>query len=134
MANSLDRVIVQEGPRNAVVRLTGSLDTSDVTLAPVISLTDFTNNDSRLTLVGFRVDEVEFAMQNTLGVTLYWESATPQAIVNLALEGEFCFSGGLIPDSSRLGYTGNICLSTVGFQVGKPNMFTVNLEMVKLYR
>lgn len=134
MANTLDRVIVQEGWRNASVRLTGSLDTSDVTLAPVISLTDFQNNDKRLTLSGFRLDEVRFALQNTMGVTLYWESAVPQALVNLALEGEFCFSGGLIPDTTRLDYTGNICLSTTGFQVGKPNMFTIQLDLIKLYR
>jgi hypothetical protein len=134
VANSLDRVIVQEGPRNAVVRLTGSLDTSDIAIAPVISLQDFSNNDPRMTLIGFRVDEIEFAMQSNLGLTVYWDSMNPQAIANIAQIGEFEWEGGLIPDATRPGYTGNISISSSGFLAGKPNMFTVNLEMVKLYR
>ena len=72
MANVYDRQVVEEGPRNAVVKLTGVLDSTDASFVPVIALSDFTNNDKNLVLTGFRFDEVEYSISDPLGVTLSW--------------------------------------------------------------
>ncbi len=136
MANSLGIKILQEGPRNAIVKLTGILDSSDITAASVIALSDFTNNDQNLYLTGFRVDFIEFSMTNGIEINLFWNSNNPEQITPLAGRGKFGGRnyGGITPDSTRAGYDGSITLSTTGFTVGIPANFTVILEMVKLYR
>ena len=136
MANVYDRQVVEEGPRNAVVKLTGVLDSTDASFVPVIALSDFTNNDKNLVLTGFRFNEVEYSISDPLGVTLSWMGTNPQTIVAIAGRGEICAEehGGLLPDTSRAGYTGDIQLSTTGFVIGKIANYTLILELVKLYR
>lgn len=136
MANVLDRQITQEGPRNAVVKLTGVLDSADALENPAIALGDFINNDQNLVLIGFRVDLIEWSMTQALEVQLSWASNNPQQIFPLAGRGRIYGNnyGGFIPDSSRAGYTGAINLTTDGYQIGTVQNFTIILELVKLYR
>jgi len=142
MANVLDMRVVQEGPRNAIVKLTGYLDSGDVVEQSVISLANFKNNDQQLYLTGFRVDHLEFSMSTGLEIMLAWNSATPQQITPLAGRGKFGARnyGGLLPDTTLPGYDGSINLSTTGasfgsiqFAAGQIANFTVVLELVKLY-
>lgn len=133
--NSFDRQIMLDGPRNAVVKLTGVLDTSDVVVVSAIALQDFTNNDTRQTLVGFRVDEVEFSISDGIQLLLAWDGLSPQQI--FALSGRGCIEGerygGFTPDQTRDGYNGNINLTSTGFVPGSIKNFTVVVELVKLY-
>lgn len=135
MANSLDRQITEEGPRNAIVKLTGVLDTNDITEAPAIALSDFKNNDSRMQLTGLRADMLEYSIAQGLEVLLYWHSATPKLIYPLARAGRiFSWSyGGFLPDPLLAGYTGDIDLVTKGFVPGSTMTFVVVLELIKLY-
>ncbi len=134
MANATVKKILQEGPRNAVVKLTGLLDTSDVTLISAIALTDFTNNDPNLVLTGFRVDVIEYSMSDNAKVNLYWNATAPEPIALLA--GRFRFNsrcyGGNTPTTANPGYDGTINLITLGWTVS--TNYTVILELVKLYR
>lgn len=133
--NSLEMQITEEGPRNAVVKLTGYVDSGDVSEVPAISLTDFINNDKNLVLTGFRVDLIEWSISNSLEVNLYWQSLNPQQIYNLAGRGRISSTnyGGFLPDTTREGYSGNINLITAGFNAGTICNFTIILELVKLY-
>jgi len=141
MANSVDKVIVEEGWRNATVRYVGVLDVSDEVITPAIALTDFSNNDDRAgTLVGFRVDEIEFSISEGMGILLYWNSNVPKLITALQGTGEICFKkqGGLQPDQALPGYDGNINLVTNGqgsiiSGQGATPMFTLKIKLVKLY-
>jgi hypothetical protein len=136
--NILDRQITEEGPRNAVVKLTGTLDTSDIYETPAISVGDFSNNEKAVTLTGFRVDMMEYSIGQGLEILLEWNSAIPKQIFSIAGRGKiFSYSyGGFIPDATRTGYDGSINLKTTGFaqQSVSPQNFTVVLELVKLYR
>ena len=136
MANVLDRQITEEGPRNAVVKLTGVLDSSDALEAPAISLGDFTNNDQNLILKGFRIDLIEWSMSQPMEVQISWDSLNPQQVFPLAGRGRISATnyGGFLPDESRAGYTGNISLTTNGYIPGTVQNFTIILELVKLYR
>lgn len=136
MANSLEMQITEEGPRNAVVKLTGVVDTSDISEIPAVSLTDFTNNDPNLVLIGFRVDLIEWSMSQDLEINLAWNSLHPQQIFPIAGRGRINSSnyGGFIPDKTRTGYDGSINLVSTGFSAGTTQNFTVILELVKLYR
>ena len=140
MANSLDIQITQEGPRNAVVKLTGYLDSGDVIEQSAIALSDFTNNDQNLYLSGFRVDTIEWSMSTGLEIMLAWNSNQPKQIYPIAGRGRIVAKnyGGFTPDNTRKGYDGSINLSTVGassgtFVSGQVANFTVVLELVKLY-
>lgn len=135
MANQTDLDLIEEGPRNAVVRLAGVLTESDVNLVSVVPLSMFLNNDVRMTLVGLRVDGIDFTISEPLRGVLYWNGGTPQLISAMAQseELEYRSIGGLLPDRTRTGYDGSINFRTFGFVPGSTQSYTVLLRLVKLY-
>ena len=136
MANSIDYQLTEEGPRNAVVKLTGYLDTTNVSETPAIDITQlFHNNDTRMVLVGLRVDLIEWSISTGLEVNLAWQSSNPQQIYLLAGRGRINSTnyGGFIPDMTRPQYNGDINLTTVGYTPGTVSNFSIILELVKLY-
>lgn len=136
MANQFQKVILEEGPRNAIVRLTALLDTSDLSWVSAVQLSDFTNNEPQQRLVGLRLNEVEFSVSEPTVAVLAWNAASPQLAVTMAQSGElnFCRRGGLLPDQTRSGYDGSLNLTTTGFFPGTPSGITVLLMLVKLYK
>lgn len=136
MANQTDLQLIEEGPRNAVVRLAGVLTDSDVSLVSVIPLSLFLNNEPRMTLVGLRVNKLSYSISDPLKVGLYWNGGTPQLLAALAQSEELEFDkvGGLLPDQTRTGYDGSINLKSLGFIPGTVQTYSVLLRLVKLYR
>lgn len=145
MANQLDVQITQEGPRNAVVKLTGVLDSSNITETPAISLLDCTaNEDTRFgNLVGFRVDLLEYVIGGGIEVLLEWNSNQPKQIAPLSGRGRISATnyGGFVPDRTLAGYDGSINLRTRNFIPGVDGQgnsivqnFTIILELIKLYK
>ncbi len=139
MANSLTKDIVLDGWRNAVVRLTGVLDTSDISEIPAIRLSDFQNNEVIKTLSGFRVDRVTYVIGQGIEVQLLWHATHGKMIAAIAGRGvtEGSHYGGWQPDSTLDGYDGSIDLVTTGYGLqpifGTVQNFSVVLEMTKLY-
>lgn len=135
----VDNVIIEEGWRNAVVKLTGVLTNSDVSEVSVITPSQFSNNDkTQAALVGFRVDHITYSIANALEVLLAWNGGSPQVITPLSGRGKMDVTddGGFLPDQTRTGYDGSINLSTTGYTAaaGTTQNFTVLLRLVKLYR
>jgi len=142
MANVTAKQILQDGPRNAIVKLTGTLDTSNVTLTPAISLSDFSANEGtgNTILSGFRVDLVEWSISSGLEILLEWNSTTPKQIVPIAGRGRLDANpyGGMLPNSALAGYDGNINLKTTGFgsataTEGAAQNYSVLIELIKIY-
>lgn len=132
---ALERQITQEGPRNAIVKLTGVLTTGDIS-ETAVSLLDMQNNDTRQVLVGFRVDMLEYSIGGGLEILLAWNSSVPQQIFPISGRGRIYGwnYGGFIPDRTKGGYDGSIVLTTTGFPPGGPaQFFTVVMELIKLY-
>jgi hypothetical protein len=137
MSNVLDKQILEEGPRNAVVKLTGVLDTSNMSEVPAIRLADFVNNDANAgTLVGLRVDAVMYSMGMNIDLLLSWNGATPQQIMPLAGRGKIDVTGdgGMLPNQLNSGYDGSINLYSTGYVPGTVQNFTVLLRLIKLYK
>lgn len=144
MANVFNKFVLADGWRNAIVTVTGLLDSGDVTIEPFIDLDDFVNNDVTAgELVGLRVDRVQYSMSagSGLEVQLWWEMAPTvggdRLITAVAGQGhdKYKKSGGLIPPLDEVGYMGDIEFTTTGFsRTAGPTGFTVTLELVKLYR
>lgn len=135
MANKVERQILLDGYRNAIVKLTGVLDTTDVAETPAFAMLDFQNNDPYGRFVGFRVDRVEYSIGSGIEILLEWNSVgNPQQITPLAGRGKIdgWWHGGWVPDRTRAGYDGSINLKSSGFMAGKQN-FAITVEMVKLY-
>ena|SRR5690242_15884231 len=133
MSNTFTQQVINDGCRNVQVKIDGFLDSSDAVLVPALDLTSLINNDKNLTLVGIRIDELEFSISPDLVVSLFWEAASPQSIARMAGSYTLHFDGGLFPDRTALNYRGNLLLSTSGWQAGKPEAFSLILWGVKLY-
>lgn len=137
MANQVEKQIIEEGPRNAVVKVTGVLDTSDINLVSFISATDFSNNDAHgLRLVGFRLDAVIYSVGQVLDIILAWNGSVPQLIVPLARSGKIdaTADGGFVPDQTKGGYDGSINISSKQFPAGTTQVFSLLIRLVKLYK
>ena len=137
MANQIEKLIVEEGPRNAIVRIAAVLDTKDITTEGVsfIKLSDFLNNDTRQVLTGLRVDEVIYSLGQTIDVVLSWNGSVPQLILPLARSGrvDAWSDGGFVPDKTRDGYDGSINIKTTGYPAGSIQNLTLLIRLIKLY-
>lgn len=135
MPNSIDVKVVEDGHRNAVVKIVGVLDTSDLAVTPAIPLGLFSGNNPALTLSALGVEDVNYAGSLGLVVNLDWNSAGPQPIC--AMDGEYRrrgVQGGVLgPDQTKAGFDGAINLSTRGYVPGKVYGFTLELKLVKKY-
>ena len=135
MANSLDVRVIHDGHHNAVVKLVGIVDTSDVSAVSAVPLANFITNPPGMTLNGLKVQEIEFSCSHGLIVVLGWNAATEQPIAVFANTGELgdedCVPFN--PDRTAAGYDGSINLSTRGFVPGSIYGFTVILKCVKQF-
>lgn len=136
MANVLERQILIDGWRNAVVQFVGAIDTADPVVVPALALSEFVNNDAQLVLQGLRLKNVTWSLGAGLELTLEWNAADPQKIVELSRTGSLdaCHYGGIDPDLLRPGYDGAINLRTRSFAPGTTAGYTVVAEFVKMYR
>lgn len=142
MANKYSTQILTDGFRNAVVKITGVLDTSDAVLKPAVRLTDFLTNDTaNLRFVGFKLMHIWHAIGDGLEAQVAWNGVNDQLI--LAIDGRgretFAGDGGLVPNQGNTGYDGSINVYTTGYGTGANagmtiQNFSILLEMVKLYK
>ena len=126
MANVVNTQILVDGPRNTVIKVTGVLDTANLTNVVIVDPALLSPVPTQL-----RIDQVEFAISDPLGVLLRWDAATPVDALPLSGWGKLPFRqfGGL-QNNAGVGKNGKITLSTVGWTAGTEN-FTVILQLVK---
>ena len=139
MANQTDVMVLEDGPRNLKVRVTGMLDgvTGNISLIPAVTLASSNNNDPLSgKMVGYRVDHLQYAVGATLSVVIAWQSTNPQLIGVVADSNDQTYreSGGLQPNQGLPGYTGGINVSTQGYAPGVVSGFTLMMDLVKLYK
>lgn len=134
MANAFTTQILVDGPRNAIVKLTGILDTSNLssttaidlsTLAPIVPGTNVTKPTA------VSIHHIDYSISDQLEVQLAWDATTPVVIMPLAGRGRLQFKdfGGL-QNNAGAGKTGNIMILTTGWASGI-QVFSIVLEMVK---
>jgi hypothetical protein len=125
MANQLNTQILMDGARNAVVKITGVLDTSNVSSTVVVDPASFSPLPTR-----FRIDHLDYSISDPLEVRLQWDAATPVDILPIAGRGRMSFHnfGGL--QNNATSPTGKINLLTTGYSTGTL-VFSVVLELVK---
>ena len=131
MANSTTVQIIQEGPRNAIVKIAGILDTSNLSSTIAVSIPTLTQGGSQLPPNQVRIDHIDYSITDQLEIQLQWDATTPVAIMPLAGRGRMSFSNfGGLQNNAGAGKTGNILILTTGWTSGTQT-FSVILEMVK---
>lgn len=118
MANVTAIQTLVDGQRNVVVKLSGILDTADITSTTVLDpatlsgIDDYGTKGTRLI-----IDHIDFNVEAGLAVNLYWDATTPVLIHSLVNSGDdldYKSFGGLY-NNSGAGVTGKITYTTQGW-------------------
>jgi len=133
MANSVAVQKLMDGPRNVVFKITGILDTADVTATSLVDLTTLSPVDiAGSTPTRLIVDKISYSIESPLVVVLAWDATTDVPIALLANgmdDIDFSKYGGAY-NTEATGVTGAIMYSTSGYTSGTLS-FTVVLECRK---
>jgi hypothetical protein len=134
MANSVTTQVILDGPRNAVVKIEGVLDTSDLTSTVIIdpSTMQGIDNTGLVKALKVRLLEATWVVEDTLSVNLFWDATTPVRIGEFTGRGETKSKkfGGFV-NNGGAGVTGKITMTTEGWAAGKILSFMIVLELIK---
>lgn len=132
MANSTSIQILEDGPRNTVVKFEGVLDTSDLGSTLIIDpaaqspIDSFGNPGTK-----FRIDCLQFSIEDGLSVNLFWDATTPVRIEELVGRGKMkYFQFGGLKNNAGAGVNGKITATTEGWGSGIKS-FSIILTLVK---
>ena len=127
MANSVQTQIIQDGPRHVTLKVTGTLDTSNVAQQSILL-------PSQVSPVpySFRVMHIDYSITDGIAVQLLWNATTDQVMVPLAGRGRMSFQefGGLT-DNGGSGITGGIDLLTTNWAAAT-QVFTLVIRLEKV--
>lgn len=127
MANAVATQIIEDGARNAIVKLDGVLDTSNEAVVTKIALASFSPLPT-----GFRIDAIRYSISAQLVVRLEWHATANVVAYSLAAGQEdlwFKDVGGL-QNNGGAGKNGAIDLVTTGWTSGTQT-YTITLWLVK---
>lgn len=116
---------LQDGPRNLVVKLTGTMDATNFSAALAIDVSSYDPAPTKV-----RIDKIEWVMTDAVEAQLFWDATTDVLITNLSDQGIHHFRdiGGL-QNNAGSGVTGDILITSTGAAVGA--YMTITLYMVK---
>ena len=128
MANAVTTQLLQDGARNAVVKIVGLLDTSDLASTAAVALADI---DAAFVPTAFRIKGIQYSISSQLTVQLLWDATTDVVAIALAGQDSLCFDhyGGL-QNNAGTGITGTLNILTKGWASGAQT-FTLILELEK---
>lgn len=126
MANSVTIQTIVDGAANTIVKITGVLDTSNLTSTTVLDPATLVPVPTQV-----RIDHVDYSISDQLELRLQWDATTPVDIMPLAGRGRMSFwNFGGLQNNAGAGKTGKILLSTVGYASGT-QVFSLILELRK---
>ena len=132
MANTTSIQILNDGPRNVVVKFDGLLDTSELGTTTIVDpalLSDMNINGVKASKL--RINKIVYDVEDGLDLELFWDAATPVRIWNLVGRGKVDMHriGGI--NNNATSPTGKITASTQGWSAGTILSFSIVLELVK---
>jgi hypothetical protein len=132
MSNTTSIQILNDGPRNVVIKMDGLLDTSDLSSFTVVDpalLSDMDINGVKASKL--RINKIVYDVEDGLDVELFWDAATPVRIWNLVGRGKVDAhrTGGI--NNNATSPTGKITATTQGWSTGAVLSYTIVLELVK---
>jgi len=131
MTNSVTYQVLEEGPRNIIVKVAGVLDTSDYSLNTFISMASSNQGGTGPVPTQVRIDHIDYSISDQLEVQLFWDASTDVVILPLAGRGRMSFwNFGGLTNNAGAGKTGDVLIKTTGWTSGT-QVFSVILECVK---
>ena len=135
MANVTSIQILEDGDRNVVAKLTGKLDTSNVSLSTLLDPATLASvNASGLNpqkATSLAIESVTFDIQDGLVVGLYWDADTDVPIWYFSgrdkMNMEFTT---FLQNNAGTGKTGKILFDTAGYTSGTM-YFTMVVQCIK---
>lgn len=112
MADTVDSLVMNNGPRNYIIRLTNVSDgtgESAVVKIDKSTLTDANGNEPG----GMTIKEIWYSIQGFSSVRLFWDHTTDDEIVVLA-PGNGYLGRSMLKDPKSAGDTGDVLLTTAG--------------------
>ena len=132
MANSTTVQILEEGPRNAVIKVTGVLDTSDVAVTTLLAMATIDQTNTGKTPTAVRIDDIDYSISGQLTVGLDWHATTNVTAVTLAGSQRMLTERyGGIQNNAGSGKDGAIDIWTKGYASGTQT-FTLIIKLVKI--
>lgn len=119
---------ILDGPRNAVVKIVGTLAAADQPQTTVVNVSTLAFTPPFVNIM-----HVDYSISDGIEVQLLWNATTDTLIMPLAGRGRMSFIdfGGL-SNNAGAGVTGNIDLQTTGgATVTGTSVYTIILEMAK---
>lgn len=133
MANVASTIIYEDGPRSTVLRFDVVLDSSDLAPTVVVNLASQYRDPVGDTIGTYRVDKIEYEIDDPLTVQLYW-GGVPTLFTNLSGRGRLnpgLRYGGLQNNESTLVRDGRILATTTGYVAASVVAFTLEMWLVK---
>lgn len=137
MANSVAVQTLQDGPRNAILKLTGVLDSSDeayaIKIDPAALSSITTDNTTRATLLS--IECLDINIEDGLTVTLWWDvdgtQTNAKRIEDLTgrAKPNYTYVGRLT--NNAVSPTGKIALSTQGWGATLIQSYSIIIHVVK---
>lgn len=133
MANLSASQILEDGARNTVLKFLGVLDTSDLASTVVVNLASQYKDPIGDTLGCYRVDKIEYVVDDGITVNLFWGGG-PTQFANVAGRGKIDIGlryGGISDDESVTIRDGRILATTTGYVAASVVSFELTLWLVK---
>ena len=131
MANTFTTQILQEGPRNVVMKLVGTLDASDQSSTLAVDVSALNQGGIGPSPTAVRIDHIDYSISDQIKVELLWDATTDVIALALAGREDMSFkSFGGLTNNAGAGKTGDINILTTGYASGTQT-YTIILHMVK---
>lgn len=133
MANSTSIQILEDGPKNVVVKFEGVLDTSDLASTVVLDPALLSVVDGNGTLATkLRIDNILHNIEDGLSVNLFWDATSPVRIEELVgRSNPKYFKLQPLQNNAGAGITGKITATTQGWATGAILSFSIILHCTK---
>lgn len=135
MANSLVTQILNDGPRNTMLKVVGILDSSDLTNQVIVDPSTLSSIQPGMsgsfppTFVAIK--GIDFSVEDALDCRLIWDGAPTTLIEDVSGRGNFHYGHIGFLQNNAANPTGKILISTQGWTAGAVLEFTLTFWLIK---
>ena len=131
MADYTNIQVLQDGPRNVIVKLTGILDTADVTATTLLDPASLSKMGNLKELANrLAIKHIRYSIEDGLSIYLYWDATTDVLIAPLEGENDMEWHTPLV-NTEASGVTGIINYATQGWSSGAKLAFALEIHLIK---
>ena len=133
MADALTSQVIQDGPRNAILKFTNVSDGTGQALAVLVDVSTLSADPlTKQVCNGVTLQSITYSNVG-MGVELFWDATTNIPLLNLLTDwsDQLDFSDFGIPNDTAAGKTGDILVTTSAATAG--DTYTLVLTLTKSY-